>query len=88
VVTTGLLLMALGYLRAQDSLGAAAAAARSAAEPALLRLAQDGFLDGLTIGCYVAGGITLAGALMTLLWLPVHPAPQPEEEPTKELTPA
>ncbi|GLL08339.1 MFS transporter [Dactylosporangium matsuzakiense] len=66
--------------RAQQSLGAAAATARAAAQPALLRLAEDGFLSGLAIGCYVAGGVTLVGAVLTLLWLPVHPAPSAEPQ--------
>jgi hypothetical protein len=71
--------------KAQQSLGAAAATARAAAEPALMRVAQDGFLSGLAIGCYVAGGVTLVGAIVTLLWLPVHPAPATEPE---EATPS
>ena len=39
----------------------------------LASTAQSGFLDGLQAGCLVAAGVSLAGAIFVLLWLPAHP---------------
>jgi hypothetical protein len=58
---------------AQESLGAAAAAASRARDPELLVRAQDGFLNGLATGCLVAGGICVVGAILAGLLLPAHP---------------
>jgi len=58
---------------AADSLGAAQAAAQQIGDPALLAGAQSAFLDGLTIGCFVAAAVALTGALVTARYLPAHP---------------
>ena len=66
---------------AHQSVGAAYAAAGAVAargHPALghaLQLASaNAFLRGLTVGALVAGGVAAAGALLTALFLPAHPA--------------
>ncbi|MGE4428195.1 MAG: MFS transporter [Solirubrobacteraceae bacterium] len=65
----------VGPLRdiAQESLGAAAAAAARANDPQLLAGAQEGFLSGLMVGCLVAAGVCLVGAILAFLFLPAHP---------------
>ncbi|MGE4425821.1 MAG: MFS transporter [Solirubrobacteraceae bacterium] len=66
---------------ARESIGAAIATAGQlagrgdpAAAGALADLAQSGFLDGLQVGCLVAAGVSIVGALLVLVWLPAHPA--------------
>jgi hypothetical protein len=73
---------------ARQSLGAAYTAAGTATtlgHPALgqaLHLAAtNAFLRGLTVGSLVAGGVALAGALLTAVFLPAQPA-QPDH-PTR-----
>ena len=39
----------------------------------LAAVAKDGFLDGMAAGCLVAAGVSLAGALLTIAFLPAHP---------------
>lgn len=66
---------------AQESLGAAGAAATRTGDPQLLTRAQDGFLSGLSAGCLVAAGVALVGAVLVALFLPSHPtAPDIGEE--------
>ncbi|HYF25901.1 MAG TPA: MFS transporter, partial [Baekduia sp.] len=67
---------------AQESLGAAGAIARQLQDPGLLTLAQDGFLDGLAAGCYVAAGVAVVGALLVACFLPSHP--EAEVPPAKD----
>jgi len=65
---------------AQESLGAAAVAASRAGDPALLTRAQEGFLDGLSAGCFVAAGVALVGAILVARFLPAHPeAAEPDQ---------
>jgi EmrB/QacA subfamily drug resistance transporter len=65
---------------ARESAGAAAAVARQIGDPGLAAIAQDGFLNGLTAGCYVAAGVCLLGALLALAFLPAHPTAPPETQ--------
>jgi len=74
---------------AQESLGAAGAAAARAGDPSLIARAQDGFLSGLSAGCLVAAGVALVGALLAARFLPAHPvAPDVLEEETEALSAA
>ncbi|MCK9249949.1 MAG: MFS transporter [Solirubrobacteraceae bacterium] len=61
---------------AMESLGAAATAASRANDPQLLVGAQEGFLSGLMVGCLVAAGVCLVGAVLSALFLPAHPQAQ------------
>jgi MFS family permease len=58
---------------ARASAGAAATLAQQIGDPTLATVAQQGFLNGLTAGCYVAAGICLLGALLAAAFLPAHP---------------
>jgi EmrB/QacA subfamily drug resistance transporter len=65
---------------ARDSVAAAVAQAgilarsgQGEAASVLGEASQDGFFDGLAAGCYVAAGVSLAGALLAALFLPAHP---------------
>lgn len=65
---------------ARESIGGALEAARRIAEAgqtdagtALTAVAKSGFLDGMAVGCLVAAGVSLVGALLTLAVLPAHP---------------
>ncbi|MBA2347535.1 MAG: MFS transporter [Solirubrobacterales bacterium] len=76
---------------ARESVGAAYGVAATlpgdgAAE--LTRLAQQGFLDGLSAGCLVAAGVTFVGALLVLRYLPAHPLAVSEASPVEEAPPA
>jgi EmrB/QacA subfamily drug resistance transporter len=70
---------------AKQSLGAAlsVAARLPGADSARFALhAQNAFLDGLTLACYLAGGAALAGAIAALVFLPGRrwePAAHPEQ---------
>jgi EmrB/QacA subfamily drug resistance transporter len=66
---------------AQESLGAANAIAHQTHDPALLSLAQHGFLDGLAAGCYVAACVAIIGAVLVARFLPSHPDAQAPDEP-------
>lgn len=68
---------------AQESLGAAFAVAERAGDPAIARVAEAGFMDGLQAGCLVAAGVALLGALLVVRWLPA----QPHQPPTAALEP-
>ncbi len=43
-------------------------------DPKIIALAQQGFLDGLTAGCFVAAGVALVGAVLTARYLPAQPS--------------
>ena len=58
---------------AQASLGAAQEIAARIGDPALAAFAQQGFLDGMGLGCIVAAGVCLFGALLVAIYLPSHP---------------
>lgn len=68
---------------ASESVGAALFAADRAAElfgqagadvgARLTEVARVGFVDGMSLGCMVAGGVTAAAAVLTLIFLPAHP---------------
>lgn len=53
----------------RSSLGAAV----QTGDPRIIAVARDGFLDGLTAGCFVAGSVALVGAVLTARYLPAHP---------------
>jgi hypothetical protein len=58
---------------ARASAGAAQAVAQQIGDPTLATVAQQGFLNGLTAGCFVAAGVCLLGALLAAAFLPAHP---------------
>lgn len=64
---------------AAESVGAAlnGAGRIGASDPVLAArlgsVAREGFLDGLAAGCYVAAGVALAGAVLTVIFLPAQP---------------
>ena len=39
----------------------------------LTTIAKDGYLNGMSAGCLVAAGVSLAGALLTIALLPARP---------------
>jgi EmrB/QacA subfamily drug resistance transporter len=65
---------------AQSSLGAAHVLAARIGDPSLAAVAQQGFLDGMGLGCIVAAAIGLFGALLVAAFLPSHPV-APDVEP-------
>ncbi|WP_167330048.1 MFS transporter [Rhodococcoides fascians] len=76
---------------ARDSIGAALEASRIAAVQfgdagalagrQLSELARQGFVDGFTTGCIVAGAVTAVAAVLTLIFLPAHPTSSESDEP-------
>ena len=46
--------------------------------------ASSAFVDGLSLGCVVAGAVAAAGAVMAALLLPAFPSSEPEEPVTAE----
>ncbi len=65
---------------AHQSVGAALAVARRAAVlghpavgAAVHRAATDAFVRGLSVGCYVAGGVALVGMVLAVAFLPSQP---------------
>ncbi|WP_415975768.1 MFS transporter [Rhodococcus sp. 077-4] len=77
---------------ARESLGAALTAAQRAGElfgsagaqagARLADAAQASFIDGLAIGCMVAGAVTAVAAVLTLIYLPAHPT-APDVDPAE-----
>ena len=70
---------------AEHSLGAALEVARRAASivgPKVAELlavqARLAFVDALSVGCYVAAGVTLLGSIAAFVLLPDHPTNEPE----------
>jgi EmrB/QacA subfamily drug resistance transporter len=78
---------------AHNSVGAALGVARGLAATGhvalgggVARAASGAFIDGLSLGCVVAGGVAALGALMAALLLPAFPtaaAEQPDTAPTQ-----
>jgi EmrB/QacA subfamily drug resistance transporter len=64
---------------AREGLGAAAKVAGQMQDPGLLRTAQQAFLDGLSVGCWVAAGVCAFGVLLAGRYLPAHPEAAHEE---------
>ena len=68
---------------ARTSVGSALAIAEhlggSQLASTLSRAATSAFVDGLSVGCLLAGGVAAAGALMAVLLLPSFPARAPSE---------
>jgi EmrB/QacA subfamily drug resistance transporter len=69
---------------AQSSAGAALAVARHLNADGWTELggpvhnaATQGFHDGLSAGCVVAGGLAVLGAVMAAIWLPAQPHDEP-----------
>jgi hypothetical protein len=65
--------------KARESVGAGAAVAKVAGSqfgPQAERLVQGAvnvaFIDGFHAGCWVAAGVTLAGSMVAMRWLPSH----------------
>ncbi|MGQ0629500.1 MAG: MFS transporter [Sporichthyaceae bacterium] len=58
---------------AQESLGGAAMTAARTGDVSVLTIAQQGFLDGLFVGCLVAAAVCMFGAVLALVYLPAHP---------------
>ena len=48
------------------------------------RAATGAFIDGLSAGCVVAGGVALAGAIMAAWLLPAQPVSAPAQAPSPE----
>lgn len=76
----GLAAPAEALARARESVGAAfeaaerlAASGQGAAAARLAARAEAGFFDGLAAGCLVAAGVSVAGAIAALLFLPAQP---------------
>jgi hypothetical protein len=71
---------------AHQSVGGAYAVAQhltSSGQAALGRAlhdaAADAFIHGISIACLVAGGVAVAGALLTARFLPAQPPSQPDD---------
>lgn len=62
----------------RESIGAArfVAADMGAGAPAFMAEVNNAFLDGLTVACYVAAGVTFLGAMFVLGFLPARSADQ------------
>jgi EmrB/QacA subfamily drug resistance transporter len=52
------------------------------------RAATGAFIDGLSTGCLVAGGVAIAGAIMAAALLPAHPVPSPTASTPAQAQPA
>src|SRR5882757_1204511 len=74
---------------AQESLGGAAAVAARVGDPGIVTVAQQGFVDGLSVGCTVAACVCLFGAALAARFLPAHPvAPREVMVVEPRVTPA
>ena len=66
---------------AREGVGPALAVAGQTGDSTFAFLAQSAFLDGLAVGCWVAAGVCVLGAVLAAAFLPAHPeALHPEEE--------
>ncbi len=77
---------------ASQSLGAAlqvsqqlASAGQNASAAALRTVSTDAFIHSLSVGCYVAGGVAIAGALLAVLFLPAQPLVLEASQPKSDL---
>ena len=81
---------------AHNSVGAALAVARGLAATGhealgggVARAASGAFIDGLSLGCIVAGGVAALGAMMAAVLLPAFPSANAEEaEPARAPIPS
>jgi EmrB/QacA subfamily drug resistance transporter len=72
---------------ARESVGAAFAVAARTGDPSIVVDAQQAWIDGLQIGCWVAAGVCLIGAVLAAVWLPAHPVVPAEPEPASPAAP-
>ncbi len=61
------------------------AAGQSASAATLRTVATDAFIHSLSVGCYVAGGVAIAGALLAVLFLPAQPLVLEASQPKADL---
>lgn len=75
---------------ARESVGAAFAVAAQTGDSSIVLDAQLAWIDGLQIGCWVAAGVCLVGALLAAVYLPSHPEAHGDDEhpPAPVLPPA
>ncbi len=72
---------------AEDSVGAAYAVAQQAPAPfadQLRAVASDAFMDGFAIGCRVAAGVVLLGAVLAIAFLPARAVGATDEVPVPD----
>ncbi|HUA10741.1 MAG TPA: DHA2 family efflux MFS transporter permease subunit [Solirubrobacteraceae bacterium] len=55
---------------------------------ALHGAATQSFIDGLSVGCFVAAGVALAGCAAAAVLLPAHPTARQDEQPQRVDAPA
>ncbi|MGW4940740.1 DHA2 family efflux MFS transporter permease subunit [Actinoplanes sp. NPDC004185] len=85
VDVTGLSATAADAVR--DSATAGVAVAGGLGDPALLGSVQAAFTSGMDLALVVAGGVAVAGAVLSLLFLPARPAaPEPATAPLSPTT--
>lgn len=65
---------------AQESVGGAMAVAQQTGDPGIVGFAQQAFIDGLQLGCWVAAGVCLLGLILVAIYLPAHPVVHEDEE--------
>lgn len=63
---------------ARESVGAAFAVAEQTGDSSIVGIAQQAFIDGLQIGCWVAAGVCLVGLILAAIYLPAHPEAEVE----------
>jgi hypothetical protein len=68
---------------ARESVGAAFAVSAQTGDPSIVFDAQQAWIDGLQIGCWVAAGVCLLGVFLAAAFLPAHPVA--EAAPGSEL---
>ena len=73
---------------AREGLGPALAVAGQTGDSNFAFLAQSAFLDGLAVGCWVAAGVCVLGAVLAAAFLPAHPEALHPEEETDQAVPA
>ncbi len=80
---------------AHESVGAALEAAARLAQAGhagiagyVHQAASNAFVDGLSAGCLVAGGVAVAGAIMAAILLPAQPAQSSAGDPSSQARPA
>ena len=73
---------------ARESVGAAFAVSAQTGDPAIVGFAQQAFIDGLELGCWVAAGACLVGFLLAAIYLPAHPVARDEDKSVAPTRPA